>query len=76
MFQSIKADVKFNMMYTCRKCGKSRVGSTMRMEIKATSAIQVKERLDRAHAHANHMPDYWCAYGTDGFECDTCKPKK
>ncbi len=68
----IVAQVKVIPMFLCRKCRRYGSGTTMRFEVDVQTAGDLKEAIDRKHAHANYMPVGWAAYGADGYECGTC----
>jgi len=72
MINRIEASVKFNTTYICTKCGKTRVGSTVRTNFKGSSAIELQHYINSIEQSSHYMPIGWGRRSNWDFNCDNC----
>lgn len=67
MINEISAILKFNALYTCKACGKIKVGQTIRKECSASSTDELKAIIDSTQQTSVSMPYGWSYNGE--FNC-------
>ena len=71
IINKLYADLKFNSLYTCAKCGKQEAGDTMRAEFKGHSTSELKDFIDSTYQSSRDMPVGWHFH--DEFNCGCSK---
>ena len=67
----IKASIKFNTIYKCIKCGKSKIGDTQSIECNCSSTDKLKTFINFQRQTPQYMPVGWSS-NLSGFTCQTC----
>ena len=71
----IRADVKFNTIYTCHACSKTAIGDTVAVSISCANSDELRDKLDHMPQSSRDMPVGWCSHHApikDFFTCDEC----
>jgi DNA-directed RNA polymerase subunit RPC12/RpoP len=68
----IKAELKFNTIYVCSKCGAQAVGTTVTTSFDGCSSAttdDLKSYITNYPQRAGQMPVGWGSYGGSDFRC-------
>lgn len=70
MINQIKAIVRLNQVYTCKKCGNQQIGDTLTIGFIVNTTEELKYQIDCIRQTSHYMPVGWSYSGEYNCGCN------